>query len=119
GTMSSVYARYPRNGKTARELAERTGMSVRSAQRLTSEPREVFIKRANEKRVRVQELRAEGLSIRAIAAEIGCSVGIVHRYVKEAEENKTAYVKVFFALLVVVILVALGNDTGIMSVHIS
>src|SRR5690625_6434651 len=64
-------------------------MSVRTAQRWTSEPREVFIKRANEKRVRVQELRAEGLSIRAIAAEIGCSVGIVHRYVKEAEENKT------------------------------
>ncbi len=88
-TMSSVYARYPRNGKTARELAERTGMSVRTAQRWTSEPREVFIKRANEKRVRVQELRAKGLSMRAIAAEIGCSIGTVHRYVKEAEENKS------------------------------
>ncbi len=90
GTLAKVYARYPRNGKTARELAERAGMSVRTAQRWTSEPREVFIKRANEKRARVQELRAKGLSMRAIAAEIGCSVGTVHRYVKEVEEKKTA-----------------------------
>ena len=88
--MPNVYARYPRNGKTARELAERAGMSVRTAQRWTSEPREVFINRANEKRARVLELRAKGLSMRAIAAEIGCSVGTVHRYVKEVEEKKTA-----------------------------
>ena len=90
GAMPNVYARYPRNGKTARELAERAGMSVRTAQRWTSEPREVFINRANEKRARIQELRAKGLSMRAIAAEIGCSVGTVHRYVKEVEEKKTA-----------------------------
>lgn len=88
--MPNVYARYPRNGKTARELAERTGMSVRTAQRWTSEPREVFINRANDKRERVQELRDKGLSMRAIAAEIGCSVGLVHRYVKESQEKKTA-----------------------------
>ena len=88
--MPNVYARYPRNGKTARELAERTGMSVRTAQRWTSEPREVFINRANDKRERVHELRDKGLSMRAIAAEIGCSVGLVHRYVKESQEKKTA-----------------------------
>ncbi|WP_391564185.1 helix-turn-helix domain-containing protein [Shewanella algae] len=35
-------------------------------------------------------MRAKGLSMRAIAAEIGCSVGTVHRYVKEVEEKKTA-----------------------------
>ncbi|MGV3155095.1 helix-turn-helix domain-containing protein [Corynebacterium sp. 32222D000AT] len=28
-------------------------------------------------------MRAKGLSMRAIATEIGCSVGTVHRYVKE------------------------------------
>ena len=33
----SVLARYPRNGRTAREAAERVGMSVRTAQRWTSE----------------------------------------------------------------------------------
>src|SRR5699024_8534477 len=90
GTMSSVYARYPRNGKTARELAERTGMSVRTAQPWTSEPREVFIKRANENRVRVHELRAEGLSSRTIVAEMCCSVGTVHRYVMPSCATKTA-----------------------------
>src|SRR5699024_12877238 len=110
--MSSVYARYPRNRKTARELAERTGMSVRTAQRWTSEPREVFIKRANEKRVRVQELRAEGWSIRAIAAEIGCSVGTVHRYVEESEEKQTAQAQDFFALSLVVMPVARHTAPG-------
>lgn len=77
-------------GLTAKEAAARVGRSPRTIRRWTSEPREVFLKRADEKRKRVQELRAKGLSMRAIAAEIGCSVGLVHRYVKEAEEKKTA-----------------------------
>ena len=42
--------------------------------------------RADEKRTRVRELRGKGLSVRAIAAETGYSVGTVHRYVKEARE---------------------------------
>ena len=77
-------------GLTAKEAAARGGRSPRTIRRWTSEPREVFLKRADEKRKRVQELRAKGLSMRAIAAEIGCSVGTVHRYVKEVEEKKTA-----------------------------
>ena len=77
-------------GLTAKEAAARVGRSPRTIRRWTSEPREVFLKRADEKRKRVQELRAKGLSMRAIAAEIGCSVGTVHRYVKEVEEKKTA-----------------------------
>lgn len=80
----SVYARLPRNGRTAREVAERIGMSERSAQRWTSEPREVYLARADEKRQAVRKLRAEGLTMRAIAAELGCSVGTVHRYVHGA-----------------------------------
>jgi len=83
-------ARIPRNGKTIREVAEGTGLSTATIERWTSEPRADYLARANEKRARVKELRAKGLSMRAIAAEIGCSVGTVHRYVKEAEENKTA-----------------------------
>lgn len=79
-----------RNGWSVRELAEKTGASPRSIISWTSEPREKYLTRANEKRARVQELRAKGLSMRAIAAEIGCSVGTVHRYVKETEEKKTA-----------------------------
>lgn len=83
-------ARIPRNGKTIREVAEGTGLSTATIERWTSEPRADYLARADEKRARVKELRAKGLSMRAIAAEIGCSVGTVHRYVKEAEENKTA-----------------------------
>lgn len=79
-----------RNGWSVRELAEKTGASPRSIISWTSEPREKYLTRADEKRGRVQELRAKGLSMRAIAAEIGCSVGTVHRYVKEVEEKKTA-----------------------------
>src|SRR5699024_4043180 len=81
-------ARIPRNGKTIREVAEGTGLSTATIDRWTSAPREDYLAQANEKRAQVQELRAKGLSMRAIAAEIGCSVGLVHRYVKEAQEKK-------------------------------
>ena len=76
---------HPRNGWSVRELHEKTGAAKSSIIRWTSEPRAEYIARADEKRARVQELRAKGLSMRAIAAEIGCSVGTVHRYVKEAQ----------------------------------
>ena len=82
--------RLPRNGLTAKELAERIGCTPQTIRNWTAEPRADYIARADDKRARVQELRAKGLSMRAIAAEIGCSVGTVHRYVKEVEEKKTA-----------------------------
>lgn len=81
---SNVYARYPRNGRTARELAEKTGMSVRTAQRWTSIPREDFEARAAERHERIRALRAEGLSMRAIAAELDVAVGTVHYALKKA-----------------------------------
>lgn len=59
---------------------------MRTIQRWTSEPRADYLARADEKRARVRELRERGLSVRAIAAETGYSVGTVHRYVKEARE---------------------------------
>lgn len=77
--------RLPRNGLTARELAERIGCTPQTIRNWTAEPREDYLARAQEKRKRVQELRAQGLSIRAIAAETGYSVGTVHKYAKEAE----------------------------------
>lgn len=79
-----------RNGWSVRELAEKTGASPRSIERWTSEPRADYLARADEKRARVRVLRAQGLSIRAIAAETGYSVGTVHRYVKEMNEQVTA-----------------------------
>ena len=59
---------------------------MRTIQRWTSEPRADYLARADEKRARVRELRGKGLTVRAIAAETGYSVGTVHRYVKEARE---------------------------------
>jgi hypothetical protein len=82
----SVYRRIPRNGRTAREMAERTGMSVRTAQRWTSEPREVYLDRAAQRRARVLALRAEGMSMRAIAQDLGITVGAVH-YAIHHDEN--------------------------------
>lgn len=76
----------PRNGRTVKEAAALTGLSTATIIRWTSEPREDYLARADEKRRKVAELRAQGLTMRAIAAEIGCSVGTVHRYVKEARE---------------------------------
>jgi len=75
---TNIYARYPRNGRTARELAEKTGMSMRTAQRWTSIPREDFEARAAERHERIRELRTKGLSMRTIATEVGVSVGTVH-----------------------------------------
>jgi len=80
---------HPRNGWSVRELHEKTGAAKSSIIRWTSAPRADYLAQANEKRERVQELRSKGLSMRAIANEMGCSVGTVHRYIKEAEK-KTA-----------------------------
>lgn len=84
----SVYARIPRNGRTARELAEKTGLSIRTAQRWTAEPRTNYLSRAEERRQEIRELREKGLSMRAIASEIGCSVGTVYNALaKDADQQ--------------------------------
>lgn len=83
--MSSVYGRYPRGGKTAREAAEWAGSSIRTAQRWTSQPREVYLARTQERREKIRELRATGLSMRAIADEVGCTVGTVHNALRDAD----------------------------------
>lgn len=82
--MISYADRLPRNGRTAREIAERTGLSERQVRNWTSEPREVYLSRADEKRTAVLRLHAKGMTMRAIATELGCSVGTVHRYVHGA-----------------------------------
>ena len=73
----------PRNGHTVKEAAKITGLSTATIIRWTSEPREDYLARAEEKRCRVRDLRARGVSIRAIAQETGYSVGTVHRYSSE------------------------------------
>lgn len=72
----------PRNGLTVRELAERTGASTASITRWTSQPREVYLSRAQNRREKIRTLRAKAMSMRAIADEVGCSVGTVHNALK-------------------------------------
>ena len=77
--------RIPRNGKTAREVAEKTGLSIRTIMEWTAESRETYLSRAEQRRQKIQELRKTGLSMRAIAAEVGCSVGTVHNALAKDE----------------------------------
>lgn len=71
----------PRNGRTIREAAAITGLSESTIKRWTSKPRAEYLTQANEKRKRALELRAQGLSVRAIAARVGCSPAAAHRYI--------------------------------------
>lgn len=74
-----------RRNKTARELAEQFGVSRRTIQRAIAEPRAEYDARAAARHARIRELRAEGKSMREIAAEVGVSVGTVHYALNKAE----------------------------------
>lgn len=63
---------------SARILAERVGVSERTIKRYIAEPRAEYDARTAARHERIRELRAEGKSMRAIAAEVGVSVGTVH-----------------------------------------
>ncbi|MEV6073418.1 replication protein RepB [Nocardia sp. NPDC052001] len=66
-----------RRSVTARELAERLGSSVRTAQRLVAEPRDDFETRARERRERAARLRNAGWSYKEIADDMEISTGAV------------------------------------------
>ncbi len=70
--------RIPRQGRSARELAERTGLTPRTIRAWTSEPRDVYLGRAEERHMRIRELRDQGLSMRAIGDQLGISARAVH-----------------------------------------
>ena len=67
-----------RRKQTARELAERFNRSPRTIRRVMAEPRADFESRAAARHEQIRTLRDQGLSMRAIADEIGVSVGTVH-----------------------------------------
>lgn len=75
--MSRTPTRARRN-QTARELAKKFGVTPRTIRSTVAEERSVYLNTAKERRKKIRELRATGLSMRAIAAEVGCSVGTVH-----------------------------------------
>lgn len=72
-----------RRKMTARELGERFNRSPRTIRRIIAEERSEWLSRAEQRQQQIRELRATGgMSMRAIAAELGCSVGTVHRALK-------------------------------------
>lgn len=79
-----------RRSKTARELAEQFGASDRTIRRLIAEPREDYERRARAKQERAQELRAQGLMYKEIAAEMGISLGSVSLLLKPRRRNAKA-----------------------------
>ena len=72
---------------TARELGERFGRSPRTIRRIIAQERGEFLAQAQQRGQRIVELRAKGMTMRAIANEVGCSVCTVHRYIKESHEQ--------------------------------
>ncbi len=79
--------RRPRKGRTIKEAARLTGLTEQTIKRWTSEPREVYLSRVEGRREQIRELRAAGMAMRAIAAEVGCSVGTVHNALKLANNT--------------------------------
>lgn len=75
--MTSTPTRAKRQ-QTARELAERFGVSKRTIQRTVAQSRTDYLAEAAARHERIRALRAEGLSMRAIAATEGITVGAVH-----------------------------------------
>ncbi|MFC8047974.1 replication protein RepB [Nocardia sp. NPDC057353] len=66
-----------RRTKTAREMAEQMGISVRSVRNIVAEPRSDYEGRAVEKRRRAQQMRLAGASYKQIAEVLGVSIGSV------------------------------------------
>lgn len=75
--MSTHEVRLPRNGMTAREMADRIGRTPRTVQRWTSEPRAEYERRGRERRRAMVELRKAGKKYQQIADELGVPIGTV------------------------------------------
>ncbi len=77
-----------RRQRTARELAEAMGASTRTIRRIVAEPRDEFLARAQHRRTRAVELRAQGLLYREIADEMGLTTGTVGRLLHDARREQ-------------------------------
>ncbi|MEV7581718.1 hypothetical protein [Streptomyces erythrochromogenes] len=71
---------------TARELANRFGVSPRTVLRMVSEERAEYEGRSRQRRDRIVELHRQGLKGYEIAAELSVSAGLVSIRLKEARE---------------------------------
>lgn len=82
--MSSTPTRAKRQ-QTARELAERFGVSKRTIQRTVAQSRDDYLAEAAARHERIRAMRAEGLTMRAIAEREGVTVGTVHYAIHKDE----------------------------------
>lgn len=85
----SVYARYPRNNETAREVAKRMGTSARTAQRWTSRSRSEWLQQKADER---EEIRAyhdeQGHSWAETATRFRLDVSTVKRRAYRARKER-------------------------------
>lgn len=79
----STRERLPRNGYSISAAAKKLGVSESTVKRWTSMPKAEFQAQVATRHERIRALRAEGLTMRAIAEEIGCSVATVHYALKK------------------------------------
>lgn len=70
---------------TARELGERFGRTPRTIRRIIAEPREDYLARAQAKRERARQMKAEGASIKEIQEALGVSQATAYRYLADAK----------------------------------
>lgn len=85
--MTALQRRRRSGDLTARQVAERFGVSVRTVKRLVAEPREDYLARASARRAQVIELRNQGLKYAQIAEQLGCTTGIVSGLIRQARNN--------------------------------
>ncbi|CAM5245603.1 MULTISPECIES: hypothetical protein [Streptomyces] len=73
-----------RRTATARELADRFGVSQRTVLRMVAEERSVYEGRSRQRRDRIVELHRQGLKGYEIARELSVSAGLVSIRLREA-----------------------------------
>ncbi|PVC81587.1 MULTISPECIES: HTH domain-containing protein [unclassified Streptomyces] len=78
--------RRERRTVTARELADRFGVSPRTVLRMIAEERAIYEGRSRQRRDEIVELHRRGLKGYEIARELSVSAGLVSIRLKEARE---------------------------------
>lgn len=71
---------------TAREAAEKFGVSVRTVQRVVAEERSVYVGRAVSRREQIITLYRQGLKQKTIAEQLGVTPALVSMRLREARE---------------------------------
>lgn len=76
-----------RRERTAREVAAQLKVSPRTVRRVIAQPRQEYLSEAKTRHELIRQLRANGLTMRAIAAEVECSVGTVYNALKDVPHD--------------------------------